>query len=347
MNLLKAKTKILLLAANPADTTVLKLGEEFRDIKESLQLGNYRHNFEVRQGEAVRPKDFLRLILHENPHIIHFSGHAKVGGILLESEDGVMQLVSGDILAALLKESKNLQCVILNACYSVDQAGKLRDVVPFVIGMTESLADESAIRFSLGFYSALAENNSIEASFAYGVTSISLGGRRGIFSRSLDVEEKLGVYPNINKPILLKNETLEKRFNEQWSVYIYLIIIILTLSFGYVPYSWREKDKTSSIAQEEAQLIEPDYISIEGRVYSETEFEQKPLSGVRVVFPKLHQSETTLANGEFNIHYANIEKLKKTDRVRVTVIQDGYLPYDMLLSVGFYMDIALIPVEVR
>ena len=67
MDFLKRKTKILLLAANPADTSVLKLGEEFRDIKESLQLGNYRNNFEVRQGEAVRPKDFLRLVLYEKP----------------------------------------------------------------------------------------------------------------------------------------------------------------------------------------------------------------------------------------------------------------------------------------
>ncbi|MBW4430410.1 MAG: hypothetical protein KME28_01210 [Pelatocladus maniniholoensis HA4357-MV3] len=53
---------ILLLSANPRNTSQLRLAEEMRDIKEGLRLSENRHLFTINTTEAIRPRDIRRLI---------------------------------------------------------------------------------------------------------------------------------------------------------------------------------------------------------------------------------------------------------------------------------------------
>ncbi|YAF96956.1 MAG: CHAT domain-containing protein [Nodularia sp. CChRGM 3473] len=150
--------KILFLAANPSQTARLGLGREVREIEDALRRSKYRDNFILEQRWAVRPRDIRRALLDCQPDIVHFSGHgAGKHGLILEDETGKEQLVSGDALAGLFGLfSQPRACVILNACYSSFQAEAIAQNVDYVVGMDDSIADDAAIAFAVGFYDGLA-----------------------------------------------------------------------------------------------------------------------------------------------------------------------------------------------
>lgn len=170
------KTKILLLAANPKNTEQLRLDEEFREIKERLRLGTQRESFEIHQGEAIRAKDLLQLLLEFKPDIIHFSGHASSNGIFLEDETGQSHLVNANALTSLFSLLESVECVLLNACYTESQAALIHRHVPYVIGMQTAIGDKAALKFATGFYTALASGETIHKAYRYGCTAIQLAG---------------------------------------------------------------------------------------------------------------------------------------------------------------------------
>ncbi|MBN1349368.1 CHAT domain-containing protein [candidate division KSB1 bacterium] len=167
--------KILILAANPEDTTRLRLDKEVRDIDEGLRRSKNRDQFEIKQKWAVRIHDLRRALLDENPHIIHFCGHGEQAGIVLESEDGKAFLVDPDALGELFGIlADNAACVVLNACYSEAQAEVMRQYIPYVIGMNAAIGDDAAIEFSIGFYDGIGGGQSIENAFRLGCNAIRL-----------------------------------------------------------------------------------------------------------------------------------------------------------------------------
>ena len=174
----KKRVSILFLAAEPTDTVRLRLGLEIREIQEKIQLSKSRELFSFAQRMSVRPVDISQALLDIEPNIVHFSGHGtSTGALCFESQDGSIQLVSGDILSALFAQfSKQVQCIVLNACYSEIQAQALVKHVNYVIGMNNSISDKAAIAFAIGFYQALGANRSIENAYQLGCVQIGLQG---------------------------------------------------------------------------------------------------------------------------------------------------------------------------
>ncbi|WP_299492517.1 CHAT domain-containing protein [Acaryochloris sp. IP29b_bin.137] len=123
--------KILILAANPKNTNKLRLDEEVREIQEGLRRSRIRDQFEILSRWAVRTDDLRRALLDHEPQIVHFSGHgAGAKGLALENSSGEAQLVSSAALARLFKLfQKNVECVLLNACYSEVQAEAIHGMV--------------------------------------------------------------------------------------------------------------------------------------------------------------------------------------------------------------------------
>ena len=180
--------KILILAANPKQTSELRLGEEVRDIREGLRLAKNRDQFILEARWAVRPRDIRREILDFRPHIIHFSGHgAGETGLCFEDETGKQQLVTGEALAGLFKQfNRQIECVLLNACYSEEQAKAIVQHIDYVIGMNKPIGDKAAIEFAVGFYDALAgydpqydEGSPVEFAFDIACNAIILEGLSG------------------------------------------------------------------------------------------------------------------------------------------------------------------------
>ncbi|WP_460201325.1 CHAT domain-containing protein [Scytonema sp. NUACC21] len=180
--------KILILAANPKQTVRLRLDEELRDIKEGLQRAHNRKNFDLRCDLAVRPRDVRRAILDYRPNIIHFCGHgAGVEGLAFEDETGFEKLVTGEALAGLFGQFANqVECVLLNACYSQMQADAIAQHINYVIGMNDQIQDKAAIEFVVGFYDGLLAYNPecdsgspVEFAFNIARNAIELSGVSG------------------------------------------------------------------------------------------------------------------------------------------------------------------------
>ncbi|MBD2124598.1 AAA-like domain-containing protein [Trichocoleus sp. FACHB-262] len=172
------KKTILFLAANPKASTPLRLGEEVNEIDEGLQRSKQRNKFQLEQKWAVTPREMRRAVLELEPQIVHFSGHGVgEGGLALEDELGQVKLVSAKALASLFDLFKEqVECVVLNACYSELQANAIARHIPYVIGMSQEVGDQAAREFAVGFYDALASGRSIEFAYNYGCTSISMEG---------------------------------------------------------------------------------------------------------------------------------------------------------------------------
>lgn len=170
--------KILLLAVNPKGTSQLRLDEEVREVEEAIRRANRREQFEIATRWAVRVSDLRRALLDHRPAILHFSGHgAGDDGLVLENDAGQVQLVGTESLTRLFEPFQTqIECVLLNACYSEVQANAIHRYIDCVIGMNRPIGDRAAIAFSTGFYDALGAGMSYPDCFDIGRSAIDLGG---------------------------------------------------------------------------------------------------------------------------------------------------------------------------
>jgi class 3 adenylate cyclase len=173
-----ALRKILILSANPLNTSRLRLEKEVEEIRTTLRLANKRDRFAIESRGAVRPGDLQQHLYEFKPSIVHFSGHGDgEQGLAFEDEDGELKLVSTAALSDLFKLfARNVECVLMNACYSEVQAEAIRQHIPYVIGMNQAIGDTAARKFAEGFYRGIWDDRSIEDAFASGVNAIALEG---------------------------------------------------------------------------------------------------------------------------------------------------------------------------
>ncbi len=79
------------------------------------------------------------------------------------------------MIADLFKLFKNqVECVVLNACYSQVQAAEINQHINYVIGTKKEIRDDAAIFFSTGFYEALGDGETIERAYEFGRNPIQL-----------------------------------------------------------------------------------------------------------------------------------------------------------------------------
>ncbi|MEK8021590.1 MAG: CHAT domain-containing protein, partial [Candidatus Parabeggiatoa sp.] len=166
---------ILMLTANPTDTTKLKLTEEIEEIEKALQRNQPHEQFELKARLAVTPDEVRRALLDIKPHFVHFSGHgAAENGIILENEQGKKRALSTTTLAQVFEPYHNqIECVILNACFTAVQASAIVKHIDYVIGMNQPIKDKAAIQFAIGFYDPIAAGESIETDFKMGCYTIA------------------------------------------------------------------------------------------------------------------------------------------------------------------------------
>ena len=169
---------ILVLAANPKNTSRLRLDREVREINNGLRRSQRRDALVLKSVWAVRLKDFRRAMLDLEPNIVHFCGHGSGReGIVFEGEGGLSKFVSGEALSGFFELFVDtVECVVLNACYSEVQAKAIAKHIPYVVGMSRSIGDDAAIEFSVAFYDALGAGKSIEFAYSFACSAIHLAG---------------------------------------------------------------------------------------------------------------------------------------------------------------------------
>jgi hypothetical protein len=173
--------RLLFLASNPQTTSKLSLDEEIRDITEKIALAKGSTNsalqLDIVSAWAVRPDDLLHNLNQHKPYIVHFSGHGSLSGLVLTDSQGQPKLVDARTLKALFTTLKdNIKIVILNSCYSEEQAQAIVEVVDFVIGMRESIKDHAAKVFASAFYRALCFKRTVEEAFEQAKVALLLDG---------------------------------------------------------------------------------------------------------------------------------------------------------------------------
>ena len=139
-----------------------------REIESALKGALLREQFKLVQKSAVRLRDFYQAIVEYKPQIIHFCGHGiGLDGIVLEDEKGQSALVEKETLSRLFKlfAFQGVECVVLNACYSEEQAQAISQYIKYVIGMNQAIGDKAAIAFAVAFYDALGAGKEVQ--FAY------------------------------------------------------------------------------------------------------------------------------------------------------------------------------------
>src|ERR1044072_2500492 len=175
---MEKQIKVLVVFANPRGTSQLNLGREDRVIREAIQLSRYRDNILVDIRHAATIHDLRRSLLDKDYSIVHISGHGTGSGLVLEDELGGKYIVPQSGLASLFgaysKPNGALECVILNACYSITQGTLLTLNTPFTIAMEGAISDDAAIEFSRGFYDAVGANKTIDFSYNEGCQNVAL-----------------------------------------------------------------------------------------------------------------------------------------------------------------------------
>lgn len=171
----KSKIKVLVIFANPRNTDPLRLSTEDRAIHEAIQLSPHRDRISITTRHAATIHDLRRSLLAGEFQLVHISGHGDEEGLILEDEIGKPHFIPQAALADLLRAySPPLECVILNACYSISQ-GKLMSLgVPFTIAMEGSISDQAAIEFSRGFYDAVGAGKPIDFAYEEGCRNVKL-----------------------------------------------------------------------------------------------------------------------------------------------------------------------------
>lgn len=174
--------QILILTANPkiAGYSPLRLDAEVRLVEESILRSQYRDRFNLSTKLAIRTTDLRRaLVKTPQPQIVHFSGHGTgEKGLVLETDAGKATVVSTEALTQLFGafETNDIECVLLNACYSEVQATAIHQFVDCVIGMNQPIGDKAALQFAEGFYDALGAGRPYEEAFKIGCSAIALSG---------------------------------------------------------------------------------------------------------------------------------------------------------------------------
>jgi CHAT domain len=178
--------KVLYLAANPVDPADpgrrrLRVDEEFREIQQTVSQGRERDNIRLESRWAVQPRDIMQALFTVEPHFVHFAGHGdtKEGSIVVGDEYGYTHTIPVEGLVRVFQTAgQGVRCVVVNACSTERLARALAADGLCVVGMRQPVGDHSAVRFSIGFYQALAAGRSVKTAFDAGVALLMMSPLR-------------------------------------------------------------------------------------------------------------------------------------------------------------------------
>ncbi len=164
--------RILFLAANPENADTLLAGDELRQIEAALK----NTPFQVIAKPAARLNELPDLLRQYKPQIVHFSGHgSRYGELMFVDDSGQSQSATVSALSNLFALFNHVvRCVVLNACYSEEQAAAVAENIDCVLGFEGAIRDDAARIFAYGFYAALAAGETLAVAPEHGIKQSDL-----------------------------------------------------------------------------------------------------------------------------------------------------------------------------
>lgn len=175
----QARTKVLIIAATPDDQPRIRPDREIAQLRECMAaMPTQKRPLIFESVYAARLHQVQQELLRQRPNILHFSGHGTPGVLAFEADDGRTAPLEADLLARMLKSYRDIECLVLHACYAEETALKCLPFVDCVIGSTDALNDLTAPLFTYIFYQSLAIGMHYQQAFEMGTTEVALKNRK-------------------------------------------------------------------------------------------------------------------------------------------------------------------------
>ncbi len=191
------KKTILFIASDPSNTTNTYSGAESQKIRNAINAGLLRADFDLVVNFASNIEEVLRLLKTHKPAIVHFSMHGAREGMMFEGTFGAAQVISAEILASFFElvnfREKTVECVLLSACDSTAHGEAINQYVDYVVGMNGAIPAKAAIEYTSAFYTALLTGDDYALAHKTALVQLRL------FASSIDYE---GDVPIIEMPKL-------------------------------------------------------------------------------------------------------------------------------------------------
>ncbi|HEX8195660.1 MAG TPA: CHAT domain-containing protein [Pyrinomonadaceae bacterium] len=179
--------RILVIISNPANTGLLNVEEEWKDLKEAFKDLEEKNLVEIERLERATLEALDNKLSFQPPdepyHILHYIGHSEfdknsgVGRLLFQNDEGNAHPLSAEWLANTLNNYRTIRLVILNSCegasisatdsYAGTAQHLLRQAnIPAVIAMQYEITDKAALKFSKRFYNMLANGQPIDGALS-------------------------------------------------------------------------------------------------------------------------------------------------------------------------------------
>jgi hypothetical protein len=165
--------KVLYIVADNSEKSRERLGEEFREINKMLESAGMEDRFPW--SEHFLSENLGRAILEQRPKIVHITGHngGREALIIQNHAQKAYRVRPDDLIAAFEPVSEQVECVILSACYSEEQANAIASQVNLVIGIPAAIGNATT-DFAIEFYRALGAGRSIEEAYEIGCNQLRL-----------------------------------------------------------------------------------------------------------------------------------------------------------------------------
>lgn len=200
--------RILVMIADPSDLARLDVEREWQRLQASLADLIGRGLVKLMRLEQASLLALQRSLRRETYHIFHFIGHGDFdartdqGYLVLETDEGRGQLVSGQDLGFMLHDHGSLRLAVLNACeggrtsmtdpFAGVAQSLMQQGLPAVVAMQFEITDSAAAVFAHEFYLALADGYPVDAALAEArraIFAVNMGTEWGVpvlFMRSAD-----------------------------------------------------------------------------------------------------------------------------------------------------------------
>jgi len=196
--------KILLLSANPENTTTSRKRTGIKEIRDALKRANHGKLLDIQERLEISAVDISQSLSELEPYIVNISGcEDGIEGLILDEihNDNVLFDKKETLIADLFQShSNNIECIILNSCYSEKQAKEIIKHIEFVIGIGQNLEDKVVVNFLTEFYYQIGSQRTISHSYY----------------QSRNLLERTGTNPDwlpilLNKQEEIRRDDLEKK----------------------------------------------------------------------------------------------------------------------------------------
>ena len=162
----RGRDRLLVLPANPTLASDTDLAVVGKDIERALRERPGALNVVTAMTRTL--EDLDRAVREHAPKVLHFVGSGSSDGIYLTGSDGLPEAVSGDDLAVIFREAKNLRVIVLDACYNDAQVRAFAPSVRDVIAVKPGASQRAARTFLDRFYRDFAVDDGASRAFADG-----------------------------------------------------------------------------------------------------------------------------------------------------------------------------------